>query len=246
MPTEQMEAQRQAIKQVVRTGTMGDGSPVEETYDYWNRLAEIWDDLYPEDLNPSATVLSLVPETDEPLRVVDVGCGTGKAWETVFERATNARITGIELCPAMLEKVRQRFRGKLDQLSLIEGSSLDTPMGDDYDVVISMLHVHFFSTEQKAKLFKKMYLCLRPGGLYLGRDLCTSRRLEQDSVEFYREYVSPMPGADRGAYNYKQSMSVATHHRLLHEAGFVDIEPFRVSRESLGVGIQETVARRPA
>ena len=98
MPTEQMEAQRQAIKQVVRTGTMGDGSPVEETYDYWNRLAEIWDDLYPEDLNPSATVLSLVPETDEPLRVVDVGCGTGKAWETVFERATNARITGIELC----------------------------------------------------------------------------------------------------------------------------------------------------
>ena len=166
----------------------------------------------------------VVRQADEALRILDVGCGTGRSWETILERAPNGRITGIDLCPAMLKKVRQRFQRRFDQLTLIEGSSLDTPLGSDcFDIAISMLHVHFFSMDEKARLFTRINRPLRAGGLCLGRDLCMSRKLEQESLEYFGRYVSPMTDADRGACSFKQSMSVATHHRLLSEAGFVEI-----------------------
>jgi ubiquinone/menaquinone biosynthesis C-methylase UbiE len=76
---------------------------------------------------------------------LDIGCGTGASWEYILQRAPNAHITGIDLCPAMLDKIRERFQDNLSRFTLIEGSTVDVPFGEAcFDFVTSELHIHFF------------------------------------------------------------------------------------------------------
>ena len=51
---------------------------IEETYDYWNRMVEVWDELYVGDPAPQDDPLvHLLPRTDAALKILDLGCGTG-------------------------------------------------------------------------------------------------------------------------------------------------------------------------
>jgi tRNA (cmo5U34)-methyltransferase len=164
----------------------------------------------------------------------------------ILEQAPNARITGTDLCPAMLDKVRQRFGEDLSRFTLIEGSTVDVPFGEAcFDLVISMLHLHFFSTEIKAKIYAKIFHALRTGGKYIGHDLCQTQKQERENRHFYDQFVSTLPGADVGAWNYKQTMSIATQQRLLSEAGFVEIEPWLVDLLPSGIGVSVFVAEKP-
>lgn len=267
MANEEMEQRRQEIGRTlqrrsplppedIRPRWMTEG--IEETYEYWNRLAEIWDDLYaspksgedggPDEQMPNGelAILSNIPMTASTLSILDVGCGTGAFWAKILERAPNAHISGIDLCPAMLDKVRERFREDLSRFTLIEGSTIDVPFGEAcFDLVISMLHLHFFSTEIKAKVYAKIFQALRKGGKYIGHDLCQVQKHERENRRFYDQFVSTLPGADVGAWNYKQTMSVATQQWLLSEAGFIEIEPWIVELQPSGIGVSVFVAEKP-
>ena len=265
MLNEEMEKRRQEIGRTLRRRSplppedirphwMTEG--IEETYEYWNRLAEIWDDLYASPKSDEAgggneqlakweiAMLSNFPKTDKVTTILDVGCGTGSFWVKILDRAPNAHITGIDLCPPMLDKVRHRFED-LSRFTLIEGSTVEIPFGEAcFDFVISMLHIHFFSTEVKAKIYAKIFRALRTGGKYISRDLCQTQKQERGMLRFYDQFVSTLPGADVGTWNYKQTMSIATQQRLLSEAGFVEIEPWIVDLLPSGAG-SVFVAKKP-
>jgi tRNA (cmo5U34)-methyltransferase len=53
-----------------------------------------------------AAIASPVPETDEELYILDLGCGTGVELEAILSRAPNAAITGIDVSAQMLHKLR--------------------------------------------------------------------------------------------------------------------------------------------
>lgn len=217
---------------------------IEETYEYWNLLAEIWDDLYTSDLEDQLTLRPHIPKTDKTLAILDIGCGTGKFWEKIWERAPNAHVTGIDLCPSMLNKARERYRENLSKISMIEGSTVDVPFGEEcFDLVISILHVHFFSTEIRSKVYGKAFRALRRGGKYLAHDICQPQKQERENRRFYERFVSTLEGADTGTWNYKQTTSVATQQRLLSEAGFIDIEPWIVQLKPSGFSV--FVAEKP-
>ncbi len=252
MPTEEMEKRRQQIYSEVRKSPlppeeirpewMGDG--IEETFDYWNRLADIWDDLYPPGDVPFS--LDLIPDREGTHHILDVGCGTASAWPPILDRFPGAHITGVELCPGMVEKARARLGDWTDRISLIQGHALDVPFGASrYDAVMSKLFIHFFSHDKKLVIYRKILNALKPGGRYIGVDLCTTREREEDMILFYEQFVSTLPEADRGAWNFKQTMSVATQQRLLDEAGFCNIEPWHIQRKADWNGTSVFIADRP-
>ena len=87
--------------------------------------------------------------------VLDLGCGTGLELEYYFPRNPAARVTGIDLAPGMLGRLREKFPDKA--LRLINGSYFDVPLeAERYDAVVSVESLHHFTAGEKLPLYQKL------------------------------------------------------------------------------------------
>jgi trans-aconitate 2-methyltransferase len=121
---------------------------------FFDRAASGWDERYasdPQRLAPLTAGLDLLPAP--PRRVLDVGTGTGAAAFLVADRWPDAKVTGIDVAPAMIDAARAKRSDPRVQFAVADVASLDPAEG--YDLVILFNMPPFF--EQMAKL-------LRPGG----------------------------------------------------------------------------------
>jgi len=150
--------------------------------------AEIEDKLRGEDLNtwldlwraeqgpakPAALKLiaAAVPfRIDRSLRVLDVGCGTGDAGRAIHSRFPHARIDFVDrneffvsLCGAVNR--RDGIGGETWVRDLAE-LNWRRDLASDYDVVVAVNTVHWFSLSRAAELFGDIYQSLRSGGAFL-------------------------------------------------------------------------------
>ena len=62
-------------------------------------------------------------------RILDLGCGTGLELGYYYEKVPTAEVTGVDLAPGMLKRLRKKFPGK--SLTLILGSYFDLPFGEN-------------------------------------------------------------------------------------------------------------------
>ena len=63
----------------------------------------IWEKAY-------QRMAELVPS--ECRKILDLGCGTGLELEAIWNRYSNAEITGVDLCQSMLEKLVKKYPDK--------------------------------------------------------------------------------------------------------------------------------------
>lgn len=97
--------------------------------------------------------------------VLDVACGTGNA--TIPAAEAGARVTGLDLTPAMLSKARERAAGLA--IEWVEGDAEDLPYpGEHFDVVLSTFGCMFAPRHEVVA--DEIARVLRPAGR-LG--LCT-------------------------------------------------------------------------
>lgn len=68
-----------------------------------------------------ASVASPIRRTNEAVRILDIGCGTGLELEAIFQRVPNALVTAIDLSRGMMRELRRRYESRLDQLTLVRG-----------------------------------------------------------------------------------------------------------------------------
>ena len=66
------------------------------------------DEIFPDEMFAQfyGALSAPIGETDEPLRILDLGCGTGLELEALFQRVPNARVTGVDLAEEMLELLK--------------------------------------------------------------------------------------------------------------------------------------------
>lgn len=120
----------------------------------------VWDKAYDR-------AAALLPEGCGPL--LDLGCGTGLELDRIFARWPELCVTGIDLCAAMLEKLRAKHAGR--RLTLLCADYLTAPLdGARYGAVLSVQSLHHFAPAQKGALYRRVYQALRPGGLFLEVD----------------------------------------------------------------------------
>ena len=94
---------------------------------------------------------SPIEKTDEPLNILDLGCGTGIEFEALFQRVPNAVITGVDLSSNMLERLRKRNIAHMSQITLVTDSYLTMPFGTQaYDHIISAMSVTICCAMQSA------------------------------------------------------------------------------------------------
>ena len=92
--------------------------------------------------------------------VLDMGCGTGFWTQRLAERYPNARITGLDLAPGMLEQARQRHG---ESIYWQPGDAAALPF-DKYafDLVFSNLAVQW--CRDISTVMAELYRVLTPGG----------------------------------------------------------------------------------
>lgn len=166
-----------------------------------------------------------IEKTDEPLNILNLGCGTGLEIEGLLQRVPNAQITGVDLSENMLALLRKRYADHMDQITLIADSYLTLAFGTQvYDHVISVMSIHHLLHDAKRELYRKIHAALKPGGKYIEGDSVTRMDAEDEFLEEYNASVDGMSQAEDGHYHIDIPFSIETQKNLLLSAGFRDFE----------------------
>jgi len=164
-----------------------------------------------------------IEKTDEPLHILDLGCGTGLEFEALFQRVPNALITGVDVSHNMLELLRKRYTAHMSQITLVADSYLTMPLGRQaYDHVISAMSMHHLLRDAKRELYMKIHAALKPGGKYIEGDSVIPAEMESQFLAAYHRQVASVPPARDGHYHIDVPFSIDTQRALLMEAGFKD------------------------
>ncbi len=87
----------------------------------------------------------LVREIGAAERILDIGCGPGRLLVELARRFPDARLTGVDLDPAMLAAARERLmaEGLDDRVELLVADAVSLPLPDDaFDLVTSSFSLH--------------------------------------------------------------------------------------------------------
>lgn len=166
-----------------------------------------------------------IERTDEPLQILDLGCGTGLEIEYLLQRVPNAVITGVDLSTGMLEQLRRSYSAQMSQITLVTDSYLTMPLGTQaYDHIISAMANHHLLHDAKRQLYVRIHAALKPGGKYVEGDSVIPAEMEGEFLAEFREEFAKVPPAADGYYHIDIPFSIETQRSLLLEAGFKDFE----------------------
>lgn len=188
-----------------------------------------------------------IARTEAPVRVLDLGCGTGIEIAAILERAPNARIVGIDLSERMLDKLRERYAARMGQITLRRASYLDLPAYEEgYDYVLAVMTLHHLLPEAKRALYEQIYEVLLPGGAYIEGDYVVTPEKERMLLRRYEVKAAEVRGAAEGSHHIDIPLSLETQRRLLAEAGFGETEVIWQEGEAMIYVAREAPPSQPS
>jgi ubiquinone/menaquinone biosynthesis C-methylase UbiE len=144
--------------------------------------------FYDEILDNAASALDAL---DRPARVmVDLGTGSGALAARCLKRLKDARVIGIDSDAGMLAMARRRLGRRL---TTVVGNFETAPI-PRCDVVTASFSLHHITTPAaKAKVFRKAYRALSPGGLLIDADCVTAvnSRLQRKDMAAWHAHLAP-------------------------------------------------------
>jgi trans-aconitate methyltransferase len=121
-------------------------------------------------------------------RVVEIGCGTGKATVPLAERGLD--VTCVELGPDLAAFARRKLAGFPNVRIVNERFEAWEPDGE-YDAVVSVTAFHWIDPEVR---FAKAAHLLRPGGALAVVETHTVRNDDPFWIEVQEDYALVAPG----------------------------------------------------
>ena len=159
----------------------------------------------------------LIP--DGARRILDLGCGTGLELDEIFLRLPDAEVTGVDLSADMLQKLKEKHPDKDLRLLCADYLSAEF-LAESFDAVISFESLHHFFPEEKRTLYKKLYRCLKRGGVFsLGDYIACCGEEEALLRGAYEEKRRRFPSKDRFVH-LDIPLTLAHESELLESAGF--------------------------
>jgi len=107
---------------------------------------------------------------DDPIRMLDLGAGTGLLSAWILDAFPNARLRLVDISEPMLARARERFAGLAAPPVMEVLDYAHHPLGGPYDAVVSALSIHHLSDELKRDLFARTFAALRPGGVCINAE----------------------------------------------------------------------------
>ena len=220
-------------------------NPIESMAGFFDSRAGDYDQHMAENVDSFADLYEAVARpftpTTDPVRILDLGCGTGLELPLILARVPRATVTGVDLSAGMLAQLRARFAASASSptLHLIQASYLDLPLGEAmYDYAVSVMTLHHLLPDAKRALYHKIWRALRPGGRYVEGEWIVSREAEARYLAQYREQANALGEDPAGRYHLDIPFSLPTQQRLLRQAGFPTVD---VVWQGEGAAVYEAV-----
>lgn len=119
----------------------------------------------------------------------------------------------------MLKKLKERNIS--DNITIINESFFDYNFGVDIDAVISTQALHHFDPNDKLILFKKIYNCLKDGGVFINEDYFALT--DEDEKKGFEDYKNLIKGEGK---HYDTLLTVNHEIEILYSAGFSRIDKY--------------------
>ncbi|MFP8877321.1 MAG: class I SAM-dependent methyltransferase [Myxococcota bacterium] len=127
----------------------------------------------------------------EPLRILDVGCGTGRTLLQIARAVPGQQYYGVDLSPYYVEEAREVLAG-VPEVSLLAQDAEKLPFRDGhFDVVTSCFLFHELPRANRARVMAEAFRVLRPGGLFVCEDSAHHAEAA-DLSEFLEAFASDM------------------------------------------------------
>ena len=175
-------------------------------------------------------LLSLLPFTrDQPLRVLDLGCGTGVLSHVVLEEFARATGVAFDLTENMLVQAKKRLRRFADRVSFQQGDFGKDEIGKGYDLVISGFAIHHLTNAAKQELYRRIFESLNPGGVFLHREIVAGATPALNALyeRLWRDFVASQGERDDGWFRkyFEEDIPAPVEDQVewLKQVGFVDV-----------------------
>jgi ubiquinone/menaquinone biosynthesis C-methylase UbiE len=168
----------------------------------------------------------------ERVKLVDIGCGTGRTLHQIARAHPGLRLHGVDLSPAYIRLARKRLE-HVGELTLAVDNAEALPWADaTFDIATSVYMFHELPRNARRNVVREMFRVVRPGGIVVLEDsaqLSESPQLAPVLHDFPREFHEP----------FYEDYLEDDLQALLTEAGFeaISTEPQLVAKV--------VVARRP-
>lgn len=184
---------------------------------YFDSAAGDWDRSHHRDTHGKLRHLIDSLDIERGERVADLGCGTGVLFPHILEKVgSEGKILGIDYSPGMLKEAQGkvlslRGYGSTGNVLLATGEARYLPVkGESFEVVICFAAFAHF--EDKESALSEMQRLLKPGGR-----VCIAHLLGREELaKHHRQTGGPFVN-DVLPENRQMK-------RMLHDAGFIDIE----------------------
>lgn len=127
-----------------------------------------------------------------PIKVIDLGCGTGTISSAILKRYPHAQVTCLDLAENMLEMAKAKLSGYPD-VRYIRADLTHFDFDDRYDFVVSSLALHHLLTDDdKRQLYRKIYNALTPHGIFYNADivLASSDTLQEMYLNQWKRFIA--------------------------------------------------------
>lgn len=170
-------------------------------------------------------IASQVAPTDEPIRILDLGCGGGIEFEWIFARAPNAQITGVDQSAAMLANLRRKFEDRLHQFTLTQESYLTCALEEAaFDYAITSMSVHYFRPGIRREIYQRIFQAIKPLGLYIeGTYSAADLKEEKEVLDYFETVTAGQDDVDTGRFKVNVPLYPGTVSDLLLQVGFTDV-----------------------
>lgn len=185
--------------------------------------------MVPEAVGLGGAATESAPGAGSPLRILDLGAGTGMLSAVVAGQFPDARLTLFDFSPGMLGQARELLGERAETLvgDMYEG----IPAGP-WDAVISALAIHHMTDAGKRSVYEAAFRQLEPGGVFVNAEhvLGETESLQDHYAKWHRDQAYEKGLTDE---EWRDTIERMSHDHLtplsvqldwLGEIGFADVD----------------------
>ena len=167
-----------------------------------------------------------------PVRVLDLGAGTGLLAAAVARALPDASFVLFDEAPGMLARAAERLAPLAERVHTVVGDLAGPLPVGPFDVVCSALAIHHLDERGKADLYARAASLLAPGGVFVNAEQVAGATpaLDELQQERWREHCRAVGASDEVLAAADERMAidlpapVEVQLAMLRAAGLVDVD----------------------